>query len=81
MEHNLQLSKDQGELLDDLTTYKRLIGLLLYLTNTRPDITYDVHTLTQFLDKSRKPHLDGVTRILCYIKEICRIMHIFSLFL
>jgi len=30
-------------------SYKRLIGKLLYLTNIRPDISYSIHLLIQFV--------------------------------
>ena len=46
MEVNLKLSKDDGELLHDVGMYRRLIGKLLFLTITRPDITYSVHRLS-----------------------------------
>ena len=49
MEQNLHLAKDVGKLLLDASQYRKLIGRLLYLTLTRPDITYAVHRLSQFL--------------------------------
>lgn len=68
MEVNLKLSKDDGELLHDVGMYRRLIGRLLFLTITRPTITYFVHRLSKFMSKSRKPHLKATYRIIQYIK-------------
>ena len=43
MEQNLRLSKYEGQKLEDLCSYRRLIGKLLYLIITRPNITYAIH--------------------------------------
>ncbi|GFZ17293.1 LMBR1-like membrane protein [Actinidia rufa] len=40
MDPNLKLSTESGELLPDASVYQRLVGRLIYLTNTRPDITF-----------------------------------------
>ena len=68
MEQNLHLSKDVGKLLPDASQYRKLIGGLLYLTLNRPDITYAVHRLSQFLAAPREPHMLAVNRVLQYLK-------------
>jgi len=52
----------------NIQAYKRLIGRLMYLTNTRPDITFSVQQLFQFLAKSTTAHYTATIRILKYIK-------------
>ena len=49
MEQQLKLSKGNGELLPNPGQYRRLIGKLMYLSLSRPDITYSVHRFSQFL--------------------------------
>ena len=68
MEQHLRLSKDEGELIDDPLQYRRLIGKLMYLTLTRPNICYAVNRLSQFLSKPRHPHTVAALRVLQYIK-------------
>jgi len=66
---NVKLTAADGDLLDDASAYRRLIGRLLYVTISRPDITYAVHKLSQYVSQPRKPHLDVVHHLLRYIKS------------
>ena len=51
-----------------ITMYHQMIGSLMYLTNTRPNICFVVNTLSQFLTDPRGVHLVAVKHILRYLK-------------
>ncbi|XP_068467075.1 uncharacterized protein [Phaseolus vulgaris] len=61
--------KARGIPFTDIQAYRRLIGRLMYLTNTRPNITFSVQQLSQFLAKPTIVHYNAAIRILRYIKE------------
>uniref|UniRef100_A0A2N9GHQ2 Integrase catalytic domain-containing protein n=1 Tax=Fagus sylvatica TaxID=28930 RepID=A0A2N9GHQ2_FAGSY len=69
MEPNLKLMPDEGDFIDDPDTYRRLVGKLIYLTITRPDISYAVSIVSQFMTNPRVPHMNAVIRILKYLKN------------
>ncbi|CAM8892605.1 unnamed protein product [Rhodiola kirilowii] len=64
--HKLVLSTAPA--LSDPSTYRRLIGQLIYLTVTRPDLSYPVHILSQFMANPREDHLQAAHRVLRYLK-------------
>ncbi|XP_021986473.1 uncharacterized mitochondrial protein AtMg00810-like [Helianthus annuus] len=68
MEQNLKLGKGEGEDKVDNSQYRRL-GRLLYLQATRPDITYAVNVLSQFVTDPLQNHMDAATRVLRYLKS------------
>ena len=57
MEINVKYVKDEGDLLNEPTLYRRLVGSLIYLTTTRLDISYVVHQVSQFISSPRHFHL------------------------
>lgn len=69
MEQNLHLDKATDSSPVDTAQFRRLVGRLLYLQATRPDITYSVNMLSQFLSDPRQPHMDAAMRILRYLKS------------
>jgi hypothetical protein len=69
MEPNKKLYLDEGELLKDIGQYQRLVGKLIYLTVTRPDISFAVSLVSQFMHAPRTTHLEAVDRILRYLKK------------
>lgn len=48
--------------------YQRLVGKLIYLSHTRPDIAYAVSIVSQFMHSPSEVHMDAVMRILRYLK-------------
>jgi len=68
MEQYFKLTPDDEELLKDPVKYRRLVGRLIYLTVTQPDIAFSVRTLSQYIQNPRKPHWDAAIRVLKYIK-------------
>ena len=68
MDPNAKLMPGQGEPLSDPERYRRLVGKLNYLTVTRPDISFAVSVVSQFLNSPCEGHWDAVIRILKYIK-------------
>ncbi|GJS78106.1 NB-ARC domains-containing protein [Tanacetum coccineum] len=61
-------SKDDP-LLDNITGYQKLLGKLIYLTHTRPDIAYSVHCLAQYMHSPLKSHLNCALNVLRYLKN------------
>ncbi|RVW69330.1 Retrovirus-related Pol polyprotein from transposon RE1 [Vitis vinifera] len=64
MDPNVKLVPGQGEPLGDPGRYRRLVGKLNYLTITRPDISFPVSVVSQFLQSPCDSHWDVVIRIL-----------------
>ena len=68
VELNAHLTPTGGKPLSNSSLYRRLVGSLVYLTVTRPDISYAVHQVSQYMSAPRSIHYVTVLHILRYIK-------------
>ncbi|KAJ9538691.1 hypothetical protein OSB04_031424 [Centaurea solstitialis] len=69
MVSHLYHSTDSGKLMDDPSKFRRLIGRLLYLNFTRPDISFTVNKLSQFLASPTEVHWQAAIHLLKYVKK------------
>jgi hypothetical protein len=68
MEMKIKLLVDTSSELIDATLYRQIIGSLMYLTNTRPNICFSVNMLSQFLVEPRHVHLVYAKHVMRYLK-------------
>ncbi|KAJ0018729.1 hypothetical protein Pint_10874 [Pistacia integerrima] len=69
MDQNHKLFKTSGNPLSDPTPYRQLIGRILYLTLTRPNIRYPIQVLSQYMDCPTTTHLTTAHKVLRYLKN------------
>lgn len=62
----VDMDKD-GEQIDE-TFYKKIIGSLMYITKTRPDLQFAVSLLSRYMSRPTKLHLQAAKRVLRYLK-------------
>jgi hypothetical protein len=65
---NTRLSTTCGKPLTDVHAYHSLVGALHYLTFTKPDLSFAVHQVCQFMHAPTDIHLTPAKRILCYVR-------------
>jgi hypothetical protein len=65
---NLKLLSDTTSDTVDATMYRQMIGSLMYLTNTRPNICFAVNTLSQYMVESRHVHLVVARHVMRYLR-------------
>ncbi|GJU11485.1 retrovirus-related pol polyprotein from transposon TNT 1-94 [Tanacetum coccineum] len=68
MSSDAKLTKDEECKSVDSTKYRGMIGSLLYLTTSRPDIMFSVYLCARFQEDPKTSHLEAVKRIFRYIK-------------
>ncbi|XP_071919974.1 uncharacterized protein [Coffea arabica] len=68
IEQNHKLGKAHEDKVVDREMYQRLIGKLIYLAHSKPDIVYSVNVISQFMHDPKEVHLQAVYRVLHYLK-------------
>lgn len=67
-ETGLKLSKDIRGKRVDSTYFKQIVGSLMYLTSTRPDIMHPVSMMSRYMENPTELHLKAAKRIFRYLK-------------
>jgi hypothetical protein len=67
MEERLKLSCDSTTEEVDATQYRRLVGSLRYLANTRPDLAFSISYASWFMQRLTMEHQQAVKRIIRYV--------------
>eukprot|EP00253_Pinus_taeda_P023966 PITA_23966 len=52
----------------DATLYHQLVGKLLYVTHTHPDLSFFVGFIARFMQNPHESHWKAAKRILCYVQ-------------
>ena len=71
MAANAKLTNDPSGESVDVTLYKSMIGCLLYLIASRPNITFSVGVCSGFQSNPKVSHLNAVKRIIKYVGGTC----------
>ncbi|XP_015160319.1 uncharacterized mitochondrial protein AtMg00810-like [Solanum tuberosum] len=69
MDPSVKLSADSGTPLSNPTIYRHLIGKINYLTHTRPDLSFVMLTLSQFMHMPTNDHYNAGPRVIRYLKK------------
>nr|XP_016497889.1 PREDICTED: uncharacterized mitochondrial protein AtMg00810-like [Nicotiana tabacum] len=69
LEYNKLFELDTDKEMEDRRPYQRLMGRLLYLAITRPDISFAVQTLSQFVHALKESHYEAALRVVKYVKS------------
>ncbi|GAU25648.1 hypothetical protein TSUD_265740 [Trifolium subterraneum] len=69
LDTSIKLHSDAGLPHTDVSSYRRMIGKLLYLNTTRPDIAFATQQLSQFMHAPTNVHYNAACRVLRYLKN------------
>jgi hypothetical protein len=69
IEENLKLSIHPQQIHNNKERYQRLVGRLMYLAHTRPNLVYVLSVISQLMHSPSEKHIKVVTRVLKYLKS------------
>jgi Reverse transcriptase (RNA-dependent DNA polymerase) len=64
-----KLNTEEGQPIENINQYQRLVEKLIYLTVTRSDLVFSVSQISQFMHSPRSCHLKAIDKILKYLKR------------
>ena len=65
---NLKLGDIKDGTPTEIARYQRLVGKLIYLSHTRPDIAFAVSLISHLMHSPKKEHIEAAYRVLRYLK-------------
>lgn len=65
---SFKVSKEETSVTVDETYYKQLVGSLMYLTATRPDMMFVISLISRYMAKPIELHLQAAKRALRYLR-------------
>lgn len=68
-DYDVEVPQEADPTLKDPLGYQKLVEKLIYLTMTRPDISYTVQTLSQFMHKPKQSHMNAALKVVRYLKK------------
>ncbi|WKA00225.1 hypothetical protein VitviT2T_018605 [Vitis vinifera] len=69
IEEGMKLCVEPNQVSTDKGRYQRLVGRLMYLAHTRPDLAYALSVVSQYMHNPGEQHMNAVMRILRYLKN------------
>ncbi|GMI87317.1 cysteine-rich RLK (RECEPTOR-like protein kinase) 8 [Hibiscus trionum] len=67
MNLNEKFQQDDGAEMADAQRFRSLVGGLIYLTHTRPDIAYSIGVISRFMQCPSRDHFGAAKRVMHYI--------------
>lgn len=67
---NLKLEKHEEEDKVNATLFKQIIGSLIYVCNSQPDISFSIRLVSRYISEPRVSHMKAAMKILRYLRGL-----------